>query len=403
MVQLFEPAQLGPLTLKNRVVKAATFEGASPGGLVSDRLVEFHRRIARGGAAMTTVAYVAVAPEGRTDDGCIYLREDAMAGLRRLTDAVHADGALIAAQVGHAGPVANSRSNGVQSIAPGRFFNPLGMRWTRAADEYDIARITSDYERGARMCADAGFDALEIHLGHNYLLSSFLSPMLNRRTDRWGGSLENRARFARQVVTAVREAVGDRVAVTAKLNMADGYRGGLEVEDSLQVARWLEEDGALDAIELTGGSSLANPMYLFKGDAPVKEFRKTLPWYLRGGFALVGKGFLKQYPYEEAYFLPMARRYREALDMPLILLGGISRLDTAERGLAEGFEFVAMGRALLHDPDLVEKFRQGSATRSGCIHCNRCMPTIYTGTRCPLVDPRPGDLPIPRRRDAVPA
>src|SRR5690606_41956980 len=140
-------------------------------------------------------------------------------------------------------------------------------------------------------------------------LSSFLSPMLNRRTDRWGGSLENRARFARQVVTAVREAVGDRVAVTAKLNMADGYRGGLEVEDSLQVARWLEEAGALDAIELTGGSSLANPMYLFKGDAPVKELRTTQPWYLRGGFALVGECALKHYPHEEPDVLPMARRY----------------------------------------------------------------------------------------------
>ena len=394
MPTLFEPAPLGPLTLRNRVIKAATFEGVTPDGLVTDDLVEFHRRVAAGGAALTTVAYLAVAPEGRTHAECILVRDAAVPGLRRLTDAVHAEGALASAQIGHAGPVANAASNKTQSIAPGRMFNPLGMRRTRAATEADIARITADYERTARLCVDAGFDALEIHLGHNYLLSAFLSPKFNPRDDRWGGSLENRARFARQVVLAVRQAVGDQVAVTAKLNMVDGFRGGLGIEESIRVAQWLAADGALDALELTGGSSLANPMFLFKGAAPVKEFGATLPWYLRTGFRLVGKKFLRSYPYEEAYFLPLARQVHDVVSLPLILLGGISTLDTAEAAIAEGFAFVAMGRALLHDPDLIRKFEAGTATTSGCIHCNRCMPTIYTGTRCPLVDPRPGDRPI---------
>ncbi len=317
-----------------------------------------------------------------------------MPGLRSLTDAVHAEGALAAAQIGHAGPVANAASNGATSISPSRRFNPLGMRLTRAATEDDIIRITRDYESAARLCVEAGFDSLEIHLGHNYLLSSFLSPKLNPRTDRWGGSLENRARFARQVVLAVRRAVGQGVAVTAKLNMVDGYRGGLNIEESVQVARWLEEDGGLDAIELTGGSSLMNPMYLFKGDPPLKEFGAALPWYLRGGVRLVGSKFLRAYPYEEAYFLEQAKQFREALGMSLMLLGGVSRLDTAERALAEGFQFVVMGRALLHDPDIIRGWESGTMLESGCIHCNRCMPTIYTGTRCPLVDPRAGDLPI---------
>jgi 2,4-dienoyl-CoA reductase-like NADH-dependent reductase (Old Yellow Enzyme family) len=394
MATLFEPAALGPLTLRNRIIKAATFEGATPGGVVTDELVDFHRRVASGGAAMTTVAYLAVAPEGRTDSGCVHIHRDTVPALRRLTDAVHAEGALAAAQLGHAGPVANAASNGTRAIAPGRMLNPLGMRRTRAASEHDIARVTADYAEAARRCMEAGFDSLEIHLGHNYLLSAFLSPKLNRREDRWGGSLGNRARFARQVVRAVREAVDDRVAVTAKLNMTDGYRGGLEIEESLEVATWLEEDGALDAIELTGGSSLANPMYLFRGAAPLREFGRTLPWYLRPGFKLVGAKFLRAYPYEEAYFLPKARRFREALGLPLVLLGGISRLETATAAVDEGFEFVAMGRALLHDPQLVRRFEAGTAEASGCIHCNRCMPTIYSGTRCPLVDPRPGDRPV---------
>ena len=392
--KLFEPVRLGPVTLRNRVIKAATFEGVTPDGVVTDELIDFHTKVAAGGAAMSTVAYLSIAPEGRTDSGCILLVPDAVAGLRRLTDAIHGAGALAQAQVGHAGPVANASSNQARTLAPGRMFNPLGMSFAKAADEYDIARVTSDYERGAKLCVDAGFDSLEIHIGHNYLLSSFLSPKFNRRTDRWGGSIENRARFARQVVTAVRSAVGRGVAVTAKLNMVDGYRGGLAVEDSLQVALMLEADGALDALELTGGSSLANPMYLFKGAAPTPEFRATLPWYLRGGFRLVGDKFLRSYPYEEAYFLDMAMQFRRELDMALILLGGISELATAERGLAAGFDFVAMGRAILHHPDIVNEWAVGTGTVSGCVHCNRCMPTIYTGTRCPLVDPRPGDRPI---------
>ncbi len=391
---LFEPATLGPLTLRNRIIKAATFEGRTPDGAVTPELVEFHRRIAAGGAAMTTVAYLAVAPEGRTDAGAMWLHPEVVDGLRTLTDAVHDQGALAAAQIGHAGPVANAASNGVPAYAPGRLFNPLGMRRTRAATDADIDRITSEFASGARLCVQAGFDSIEVHLGHNYLLSAFLSPAFNRREDRWGGALEHRARFARQVMRAVRVAAGNRVAVTAKLNMVDGVPGGLQLEDSLQVAQWLADDGTVDALELTGGSSLANPMFLFKGGTPVKEFGETLPWFLRPGFRLVGAKFLRSYPYQEAYFRDMAEQYRDLLDLPIILLGGISELATAQSAIDDGFDFVAMGRALLHDPDLVNRYREGAATTSGCIHCNRCMPTIYTGTRCPLVDPRPGDRPV---------
>jgi 2,4-dienoyl-CoA reductase-like NADH-dependent reductase (Old Yellow Enzyme family) len=260
------------------------------------------------------------------------------------------------------------------------------MRLTKPATQEDIARVTADFASGAKLAVEAGFDALEVHLGHNYLLSAFLSPKLNRRRDRWGGSLINRARFARQVVRAVRDSAGPGVAVTAKLNMADGVRGGLEIEESTEAAKLLEADGALDALELTGGSSLANPMYLFRGDAPLAEFGATLPPVMRIGFKLVGRRFFKSYPFEEAYFLTMARRFRDALDMPIVLLGGINRLDTIQGALDEGFAFVAMARALLIEPDLVARMQAGVASEGTCIHCNKCMPTIYSGTRCVLVE-----------------
>jgi 2,4-dienoyl-CoA reductase-like NADH-dependent reductase (Old Yellow Enzyme family) len=381
---VFGPARLGPLTLKNRIIKSATFEGVTPKGAVADDLVAFHQRVSAGGVAMTTVAYLAVSPEGRTDRHCVLLSEDVLPGLRRLTDSVHAAGAAASAQIGHAGPVANARSNRSPSLAPTRRLSTSGGI-TRAVTEGDIARITEEYRHGAALAVEAGFDCLEIHLGHNYLLSSFLSPKLNRRTDQWGGSLANRARFPMQVVNAVRDVVGDRAAVTAKLNMADGVDGGFWLEESIEFGRMLESEGALDALELTGGSSLSNPMFLFRGEAPRVEFAATLPAPIRAGFRVVGSKFMQEYPFEEAYFLPYARQFLDALSLPLILLGGINRLDTVESALAEGFSFVAMARALLREPDLVNRWAEGSADEGLCIHCNKCMPTIYSGTRCVLV------------------
>ena len=388
---VFAPASLGPVRLRNRIVKAATFEGVTPDALVTDELVDYHLKVARGGAGMSTVAYLAVSPEGRTDRHQIYLRPEAVPGLRRLTEAIHAEGAAVSGQLGHAGPVANGRSNKAQALSASRMPSPLSLQMVRTATEADITRVTRDYVEGARLAVDAGFDCLEMHLGHNYLLSSFLSPNLNRRKDRWGGSLENRARFPRQVVLAVREAVGDGVAVTAKLNMVDGVRSGLGIEESLDFASMLEADRALDAIQLTSGSSLTNPMFLFRGDVPLKEFADAMPPLQRWGIKAVGRKFFRHYPFEEAYMLPMARRFRERLEMPLMLLGGINKRETLDLAMAEGFQYVAMARALLREPDLVNRMREGRAAAGICIHCNRCMPTIYSRTHCPVAE-APGSV-----------
>ncbi len=387
---VFSPVRLGPLTLRNRVVKAATFEGRTPGALVSDELVAFHRTLAEGGVGMTTMAYCAVAPEGRTHRDQVHLREEALPGLVRLTDAVHGAGAAVAAQIGHAGPVANGRSNGVHALSASRMPSPLSMQMVRRASEADLDRILRDYVAGARLAVRAGFDSLELHLGHGYLLSSFLSPNTNRRTDAYGGSLVRRASYPRRVVRAVKEEVGDEVAVTAKLGMTDGIKGGLRVEESVEFARMLAEDGCLDALQLSAGSSLMNPMYLFRGPAPTEEFAAQMPPLVRWGMRTpLGKGFLKEYPYEEAFLLPKARLFREAIDLPLMLLGGISRRATMDLAMAEGFELVALGRALLREPDLLLRMQRDGAEAATCTHCNRCMPSIYTGTRCVLDHPTP--------------
>ena len=357
---------------------------------VTDRLIDFHRTVAAGGVGLTTVAYLAVSPDGQGAPAEIVVRDEAAPGLAALADAVHAEGAAVSAQIGHAGPVA--AGTGRTGLAPSRIFTPMALRFTKAITDDDIERITRDFARAAVVLRDAGFDAVELHLGHNYLLSAFLSPALNRRSDRWGGSVANRAEFPRRVTRAVRAAVGPSIAVIAKLNMADGYRGGIWLDESIEAALLLESDGVLDALELTGGSSLKNPMYLFRGDAPVDEMAKAFPQPLRTAFRLMGKRFLPSYPFEEAYFLPYARQFRDALRMPLVLLGGVNRLDTVRTAMAEGFEFVAMGRALLREPYLLRRWQDGDVTEGLCVHCNKCMPTIYRGTHCVLVPPdqRPG-------------
>jgi 2,4-dienoyl-CoA reductase-like NADH-dependent reductase (Old Yellow Enzyme family) len=377
------PAKLGPITLRNRTIKSATFEARTPGALVSDDLIEYHRLPAAGGVGMTTVAYCAVSQGGRTEGNGIWMRPEAVPGFQKLTEAIHAEGAAVSAQIGHAGPVANARSNKATALAPVRFFNPIGMRFAKKASRDDIDTVIADHANAAKLAVEAGFDAVEVHLGHNYLASSFLSPLINRRSDEFGGSLENRAKVARAMVLAVKRAVGDQIAVTAKLNMSDGVRGGISVDEAITTAKWLQDDGALDAIELTAGSSLVNPMYLFRGDAPLKEFAGAFKPPLRWGMRMTGTKFLREYPYHEAYLLREAKQFRAELTMPLILLGGITNRETMDLAMAEGFQFVAMGRALLAEPDLINRIaRDGAGVRSACTHCNRCMPTIYTRTRC---------------------
>jgi 2,4-dienoyl-CoA reductase-like NADH-dependent reductase (Old Yellow Enzyme family) len=384
----FGPTSLGPVRLRNHVVKAATFEGMSPRGVVSPALIDFHRRIAAGGVAMTTVSYIAVSKDGRGAPNEMYIHDAAADGLARIARTVHAEGAAISAQLGHAGAVGTIRK---RYLGPSATRTIAGTR-VRAISAAEIDEVVGAFAAGARMLADAGFDAVELHFGHHYLVSAFLSPRWNRRTDDYGGPVVNRARLARSVAAAVRADVGDRIAVTAKLNMTDGIHGGLNIADSVEAARLLEGDGHLDALELTAGGSQANQMFMFRGDPPRREMAAALPGIQGLFFRAAGPVMFRRYPFSEAYLLPMARQFRSALSLPLVLLGGVNTVATIRQAMAEGFEFVAMGRALLRDPSLVAKMADGSVTEGNCVHCNKCIPSIYTGTRCVLDQPTP--LPL---------
>jgi 2,4-dienoyl-CoA reductase-like NADH-dependent reductase (Old Yellow Enzyme family) len=383
---VFSPGRIGPLTLRNRVIKAATYEGLSHQSRVTTDLVEFHREYAAGGVGMTTVAYCAVAPDGRTAPDQILWTDEAMPGLRVLTDAVHAEGAAISAQIGHAGPVADPRGNRRHALSPSTRFPNLSGGVSRKAKQADLDRITTAHATAASRAIEAGFDAVEVHLGHSYLPSAFLSPKINHRKDEFGGPLENRARFARGILRAVRDVVGERIAIVTKLNMDDGVRGGITVDEAIQTARWIEQDGTVDAFEMTAGSSLLNPMYLFRGGTPIKEFVDVMQQPVKTAMRVAGRRFIREYPYRDAYLLEDARQVRAEIGLPMILLGGITDKASMDLAMSEGFEFVAMGRALLREPDLVNRIAADASTPSLCIHSNRCMPTNFIGTHCPEID-----------------
>jgi 2,4-dienoyl-CoA reductase-like NADH-dependent reductase (Old Yellow Enzyme family) len=385
----FAPTRLGPVELRNHVIKAATFEGMSRKNVVSDSLVEFHRRMAAGGVAMTTVSYVAVSRDAMGAPGEIYIHDAAGEGLAHIASVVHAEGARIAAQLGHAGAV--GVMPGKRVLGPSRARTLMGTR-VEAISKDGIDEVVANFAAGGRLLAAAGFDSLELHFGHHYLISAFMSPKWNKRKDEYGGSVENRSLIATRILRAVRDAVGDQMAITAKMNMTDGVKSGLQIEESIEFAKIFEREGVLDAIELTGGGSQVNQMFMFRGEAPRKEMEAILPNPQRIGFKLLGRLLLKEYPFEEAYFLPMARRFRESVSLPLILLGGINTVQSIRQAMADGFEFVAMGRALLREPDLINRMRDGTATEGTCIHCNKCMVSIYTGTRCVIDHPKPFKL-----------
>ncbi|MCC6522631.1 MAG: NADH:flavin oxidoreductase [Polyangiaceae bacterium] len=375
----FTPFTLGSLTLRNRIVKSATYEGMVHEGLPTPALVRHHRELAAGGTALTTVAYCAVSPDGRTFSEQLMMSDRAIPAYAAVTDAVHAEGGAAALQLGHAGGFSKSRELRLRRAPLGPSFaaNPYGLLsgipFVYALREPDLRAIEADFVAAAVRARSAGFDAVELHLGHGYLLSQLLSPVTNRRTDAYGGSLDNRLRFPLRVLAAVRAALGPGFPVLCKMNLDDGVPGGLHVEEAVEIARALERGGA-SALVLSGGMVSRSAFFLLRGERPLRAMISVEPKAAQKlALALFGPLFVKAYPFEPLFFLPLARRVRAAVRLPLALLGGVTSRADLERALALGFELVALGRALLHDPGLPGKYARGEAERSGCEPCNLCI------------------------------
>jgi 2,4-dienoyl-CoA reductase (NADPH2) len=397
-VSPFSPIRIGPLTLRNRFIKSATNEGMARGGVPSRMLVKHHADIAAGGVGMTTVAYCAVSADGRTFADQLQLEPRILPGLRVLTDSVHRHGAAACAQVTHAGAFTFLRELGTKRpLSASSGINTAGAvsgrLFRQAMSEADIARIAGEFVAAARIAREAGFDAVEIHMGHGYLLSQFLSPKYNRRRDRYGGDLRRRTLFPALVLHRVLDAVGRDVAVTCKLCSTEGFRGGATADDAARIAQILEAQGA-HLLVLSGGMNIESPWVMFGSPLPAEAVAPPNSPLIRLAARFLKASGPKSLEFRETYLLEHSRKVRAAVRMPLAYLGGAKSLAAVHTVMAEGFDCVAMGRALIHDPDLVNKYRAGAATESGCTACNRCIVMMYSpgGTSCVLREPNDATL-----------
>ncbi len=397
MNSVFTPCQIGPITLRNRTIRSAAFENMCPGNRPSQMLFDYHTAVARGGIGMTTVAYAAVSRSGLSFDGQLWMRPEIVPDLKRLTDAIHAEGAKASIQLGHCGNMTHRATCGQKPVGASSGFNLYSPTFVRGLREEEILQLVDDFGQAVQLAREAGFDCVEIHAGHGYLISQFLSPYTNHRHDQWGGSLQNRMRFMQHVIRRVMEVAADDLAVVVKVNMYDGFRGGMQEAECIEVAKELQRLG-VHALVLTAGFVSRAPMVVMHGAMPLKTMAHYMDtkkfWWLKLGLRCFGRVVIPTVPYTDAYFLERAKRFRAALDMPLIYVGGMTDLRRMEEVLDSGFVAFQMARALIRDTDFVNKLQRGECTRSECGHSNYCIGRMYTlEMRChTCVDRLPANL-----------
>jgi len=365
---IFTPCEIGPITLRNRVIRSAAFENMAYGNRPSDDLFNYHTAVARGGVGMTTVAYAAVSQSGLSFNGQLWMREEIVPDLKRLTDAVHSYGAKASIQLGHCGNMTHHSTCGCMPVGASGGFNMYSPTFVRKLRKAEIYELVLDFGKAVTLARKAGFDCVEIHAGHGYLIS-------------FGGVLDNRMRFMKLVIEEVMRAAGHDMAVVVKMNMHDGFNKGMDKDDCIIVAKELEKLG-VHALVLSAGFVSKAPMEVMRGAMPLKTLRYYMDpkkfWWLKAGLALFGRKLIPTVPFSEGYFLEEAKEFRAALKMPLIYVGGMVSREKMEEVLDSGFVALQMARALINDTDFVNKLHSGEVTRSGCKHSNYCIGRMYT-------------------------
>ena len=406
--KLFTPYKLGPVTLRNRTIRSAAFESMGKDFGPTQKLKDYHVSVARGGIGMTTLAYASINRSGVSFNSQLWLRPEIVPALRDITDAIHAEGAAAGIQIGHCGNMTHWSTAGCFPVSASNGFNLYSPTFHRRLHRDEIVEMARDFGRAVGTAHEAGFDSVAGHAGHGSLSSQFLSPYPNRRRDEFGGSLANRMRFMEMCLEEVMEAAARcRMAVLVKHNMEDGFRGGIEVPESIEIAKRIESFG-VDGIVLSSGFVSRAPMAVMRGRIPTKTMGYYMPWKMwpqKIVVTLFGQWMIKQYDFEECFFLENAKRFRRELKCPLVYVGGLVSRRGVERVLDEGFEMVQMARALVNDPAFVNRMRDGDIdTRSGCDHKDYCIARMYSIDmqcchNCPdLPDKICRELGLPRRR-----
>ena len=395
IAQAYTPLTVGPLTLRNRFIKAATNEGMAKNGLVSKGLARFHERIAEGGAALSTVAYCATSKDGRTFVDQAVLDDESLADFRALTDAVHRHGGAASAQITHAGsftfldkatlqtnrPLSSSGGFNKVGVISGRFFK-------KRMNAAEMDAMAAEFVAAACRAREAGFDAVELHMGHGYLLSQFVSPIYNKRCDNYGGSIERRMNFPSEVLRRVLDAVGKDLAVIVKYSMTDGPKGN-SIREGIAVAKRLEADGAHMAV-LSNGLNVESISAMFGSSLPKSGAKPANP-VIRLGMFIQSLTEPPEVQFRQNYLRELAQQVRASGPTPLAYLGGVQSRSGVADAMNDGFDAIALGRALVFDPHFVNGLHSGAIEASGCTACNRCVTMMYTpgGTSCILTKQSP--------------
>ena len=347
MASLFDPIVINGMTLPNRIVRSATWEGMCDAeGRPTSKLMDCYRDLARGKVGLIISSYTFVSPEGKQLPGKMGLHTDAFATeMRALTQAVHDQGGKICVQLVHAGGQTDTRMAGVQPLAPSAVQVDQFPELPKELSTEEIARIVTAFAESAKRAQDYGFDAVQLHGAHGYLINQFLSPLTNRRADEYGGTVENRCRFLLEVYRAVRRAVGRNYPVMIKLNGCDFLEGGLSAEDALYAAKALDDEG-IDAIEVSGGTAASGTR------SPVRVKIDTVD--------------------QEGYNLALAKGIKQEVRCPVLSVGGFRSFEVAQRAVSEGLDGIALSRPFIWEPDLVQRWQQGDHSRAKCISCNGC-------------------------------
>ena len=352
---LLTPIDIGPVTLSNRFVRSATHDYmAKEDGSITERQVRLYEELAVGEVGLIITGHAYVQPSGKASPRQIAIHDDRFVpGLARVAEVVHRHPSKIFIQLAHAGRQTKKKVCGSTPISPSAVYDPSSRSMPREMSPVDVKNLIHDFIAAARRVRWAGFDGVQVHAAHGYLLSSFLSPHTNRRLDEWGGPLENRVRVVVEILRGIKDATGPDFPVMAKLNSTDFLERGLTPGESVEISRILEGEG-LDAIEVSGGMAEAGRGSVWPG--------------------LRSEG-------QEGYFVENASAVKDAVHIPISGLGGIRTLAVAERFVSDGrIDMISMSRPFIRDPFLVRRFREGEISASDCISCNKCFNP--RGIRC---------------------
>ena len=402
--KLFTPYQLGPITLRNRIVRSAAFENMCRGNRPTQQLQDYHVSVARGGVGMTTVAYCAVDLSGVSFDGQLYVHDEILPDLKKLTDAIHAQGAKASIQMGHCGNMTHFYTCHCMPVSASNGFNLYSPTIHRRLKVSEIKTLVKKFGESVDFARKAGFDCVEIHAGHAYLISQFISPRTNHRRDEYGGSFENRVRFMNEVLEEVMKHAGDDMAIVVKTNMWDDCWRGSDIEEGIKIAKEIAKH-KVHGIVLSGGTVSRSPMTILGGAMPNKTLAHYMDmksfWWLKAALNIPGVApiMMPTSPFKELYFMEKAKRFQQEItDVPLIYVGGIMGRENAETALAEGFDFVQIGHALVRDTDFVNKMKE-EQYHSECKRSNYCVARMYTlDMKCHECDK---DIPAYLKKEAL--